>query len=123
MRDFEAAMARVRRGFDGGMCVDGLMDGGMDGLMEGGVFPFPHSHFQKRNKSNNQVRPTGASAQDYQQRESQHAAHTARANPAFINAAMLHFIQSMMEGGQPGGAAAAAAANGHGASRPDPGVE
>lgn len=67
-----------------------------------------------------QVRPTGASAQEYQRRESQHAAHTARnANPAFLNAAMMHFIQSMMEGAQP---AAAAAANGNGA-RPDPGVE
>lgn len=68
-----------------------------------------------------QVRPTGASAQDYQRRESQHAAHTARqANPAFLNAAMLRFIQSMMEGAVP--AASAAAANGA-ARGNDPAVE
>lgn len=64
-----------------------------------------------------QVRPTGASAQDYQRRESQHAAHTARhANPAFLNAAMLRFIQHMMEGTVP-------AANGAGARGNDPAVE
>lgn len=65
-----------------------------------------------------QVRPTGASAQDYQRRETQHAAHTARVNPAFINAAMMHFIQSMMDGAQPAAGAAGAAG-----PRPDPGVE
>lgn len=71
------------------------------------------------------MRPTGASAQDYQTRESSHAAHTARVNPAFINAAMMHFIQSMMEGAQPAanGHAAAAGANGARRGGPDPGVE
>lgn len=81
----------------------------------------PTAHSHQQNKT--QVRPTGASAQEYQTRESSHAAHTARVNPAFINAAMMHFIQSMMEGAQPANGHAAAGVNGSRRGGPDPGVE
>ncbi len=47
------------------------------------------------------VKPTGHSAQNYQRREGQQAANTARMSPAFMNAALNAFLSSVGNGQGP----------------------